>query len=38
MPATSYLTLLEECARAQPISQHVDTGQLNIPPSSNQSH
>ena len=23
---------LEECARAQSISQHVDAGQLNVPP------
>ena len=26
------------CARAQWISQHVDAGQLNVQPSSNQSH
>ena len=31
MPATSYPKKLEECARAQLISQCVDTGQLNIP-------
>ena len=32
MPATSYPKPLEECARAQLISQCVDAGQLNVPP------
>ena len=32
MPATSYPKAIGGIARAQSISQHVDAGQLNIPP------